>query len=198
MTAGPCTDQKTVVLVHGILDSELSMFYMRRRLEKAGYHCIAPTLKPNDARLGLADLSSKLKTVIDEKVGPSARFSIVAFSMGGLVARHYLLENGGAERCNTFVSISSPHQGTWLAFCYPGKGSREMRPNSPFLTALQEREHALSGVKCFSYRTPLDLIIVPARSSEWSIATNRQMFCLAHPFMIINGKVADRVIEDLE
>lgn len=189
---------KNVVLVHGILDRHISMFYIRKRLEKEGYRCVVPSLAPNDARLGLADLSEKLGKVIDESFKPGERFSIVAFSMGGLVSRHYLLNRGGARRCDRFVTISTPHHGTLLAYCYPGKGTREMRPKSQFLAELQERDGQLKKVRCFSYRTPMDLIILPASSSKWDLATNRVMMCPLHPLMVLDKNVAAAVVEDLK
>jgi triacylglycerol lipase len=189
---------RNVVLVHGIWDRDVSMFWLRRRLEREGYRCVVPSLSPNNARLGLADLSEKLRNAIEAGLGPEERFSIVAFSMGGLVSRHYLIEHDGASRCDTFITISTPHRGTVMAYCHPGKGSREMRPRSQFLMKLRQNEGKLRGVKCYSYRTPLDLIIVPAGSSRWEPAVNRVMFCLAHPLMLVNRRVANAVVADLD
>jgi triacylglycerol lipase len=192
--------RKNVVLVHGIWDSDLSMLYLRRRLEKEGYRCITPALTPNDARLGLDDLSRKLKNSIDAELKPEEKFSLVAFSMGGLVSRNYLLEHGGLERCERFITISTPHNGTWMASWYPGKGQgvQEMRPGSDFLNRLRTRDPAFAKIPCYSYRTPLDLIILPSVSSNWPIATNRVMVCLAHPLMLLNSRVAKALVADLK
>ncbi|MEX1049058.1 MAG: hypothetical protein WED15_06000, partial [Akkermansiaceae bacterium] len=48
-----------------------------------------------------------LKADIDAQFGTSEPISIVAFSMGGLVSRHYLQQLGGAARCDKLITISS-------------------------------------------------------------------------------------------
>ena len=141
-----------VELAHGFLETGTSFKMMCKRLEARGADCLAPKLRPNDGRGGLDKLAAKLKTEIDGHFGPNERISIVAFSMGGLVSRYYLQELGGADRCDTFITISSPHHGTKAAWLYPSKGAVQMRPGSGFLEQLERSESKLDKVRVASFR----------------------------------------------
>ena len=182
-----------VVLVHGFLDTGWVFRRMKLRLERQGAVCLVPRLRPNDGRGGLVTLAENLKRDIDEAFGPSAKIRIIAFSMGGLVSRHYLQLLGGAARCEKLFTISSPHHGTATARFYPSKGARDMRPGSAFLRRLCATEEALKGVQLVSYRTPLDLMILPATSSEWAPALNLDFPVLLHPLMLSDRDVLSDV-----
>ena len=183
-----------VVLVHGFLENGNTYRMLRTRLEKRGFECLVPRLKHSDGRGGLANLAVHLKQDIDAKFGPEQPISIVAFSMGGLVSRHYLQELGGAARCENLITISSPHHGTKAAFLYPSQGATEMRPGSAFLTSLRRSQDRLGKMPVASYRTPMDLVILPPDSSIWDGAENHQFPVVLHPLML----TCRPVLEDIE
>lgn len=185
---------KRVVLVHGFLDTDSCFKMLRRRLEERGFDCFVPSLKPNDGRGGLATLAARLKQDIDMRFGHSEPINVVGFSMGGLVSRQYLQELGGATRCENFITVSSPHHGTLTAFLYPSLGAKDMRPGSQFLDNLQKTQDRLEPIKITSYRTPMDLMILPAKSSIWDCAENLEFPVLMHPLMLIS----DPVLSDIE
>src|SRR5205085_9859257 len=106
------------------------------------------------------------------------------FSMGGLVSRYYLQRLGGLARVRHFVTLSTPHQGTWLACLVSNPGCRQMRPGSAFLGDLASDAERLQGVAFTSFWTPLDLIILPPRSSEVPCARNVKMLVALHPLMV--------------
>ena len=184
---------RKVVLVHGFLDRGSVFRLLRRHLEAQGVHCLVPELNPSDGRGGLESLARQLKADIDAQYGPDEPISIVAFSMGGLVSRHYLQSLGGAARCERLFTVASPHHGTWAAWLYPSQGAGEMRPGSGFLTDLGKTENRLGGMDVVSYRTPLDLIILPSTSSVWDRAENIAHPALLHPLMLHSPAV----IEDI-
>lgn len=190
----PAAPTKRVVLVHGFLENGSAFRTMKRRLEKQGYQCLVPKLRPSDGRGGLEPLAESLKRDIDDAYGHKAPFAIVAFSMGGIVSRHYLQHLGGSTRCRKFFTISSPHQGTTAAWLYPTKGAAQMRPGSEFLARLNATDHRLGSIPVVSYRTPLDLIILPASSSVWDRAENISHPVLLHPLMVSSRTV----IRDIE
>jgi triacylglycerol lipase len=152
-----------VVLVHGFLDTGWVFRRMKLRLERQGAVCLVPRLRPNDGRGGLEALALNLKRDIDDAFGPSAKIRIVAFSMGGLVARHYLQILGGAVRCEKLFTISSPHQGTQSAWLYPGKGARDMRPGSDFLHQLQSTEEERLSLEYYLTKSCAHSPMRPAR-----------------------------------
>lgn len=186
-----------VVLVHGFMDTGSVFKSLQRQLENKGHRCIAPNLIPRDARHGIEALADSLRVEIDTQIPRHQSFSIVGFSMGGLVARHYLQELGGAKRCQRLITISSPHRGTLTAWLHPGKGAQQMRPGSHFLNKLQTTESELGDIPVFSYRTPLDLMILPSRSSEWQRATNLRFTVLLHPMMPGSKAVIADVLQRL-
>ena len=187
------TGQK-VVLVHGFLETGSTFKPLQKRLERRGIEVFVPRLKHTDGRGGLDFLAAHLKQDIDAKFGPTATISIVAFSMGGLVSRQYLQNQGGAARCENLITVSSPHQGTKAAWIYPSQGAAEMRPGSPFLANLYQTEGNLGKMLVTSYRTPLDLIILPPSSSIWDRAENLEYPVIMHPMML----TSNRVLSDIE
>ena len=188
-------DAPRVVMVHGIFQRGHSFIPMKKKFEKLGYQCLVPALKPCDARSGIETLAAELQRQIEDTWGKDAEFHIVAHSMGGLVSRYYLQELGGHRHCQTFVTLATPHHGTKAAYFYPGKGAWQMRPNSEFLQNLDATSHRLQGMKILSYRTPLDLIILPSTSSHWEIAENHRVWALAHPLVMHMPKVQREIID---
>ena len=173
-----------LLLVHGIYDDGTALRPLQNALEAAGYECFTPTLRPSDGRLGLTDLARKLRAAVDQHLGPERPVFIVAFSMGGLIARSYLEELGGAARCRGLLTVSTPHAGSAMAFLIGGQGARDLRPFSPFLQILWRDRGTLAGLPLASIWNPLDFVIFPSFSSEWRCAENRIVLCSSHPVMI--------------
>ncbi len=190
--------KERVVMVHGIFQSGHSFYPLKKRLEKAGHDCLVPSLKPADARSGIETLADQLRLAIEEKWGKDAGFHIVAHSMGGLISRYYLQELGGHEHCHSLITLATPHHGTTAAYLYPGKGALQMRPQSDFLQQLESSEYRLSKVTLISYRTPLDLIILPSTSSHWDVAQNHKVWAPAHPLVLHTPRVQRHIINLLE
>ena len=194
----PLLAGQRVVLVHGIFEEGKKMNWMKKKLEAQGCECIIPSLKPADARSGLETLAEQLKREIDTKWDDNSQIHIIAHSMGGLVSRYYLQELGGHERCLSFATLATPHHGTIAAHLYPGKGALQMRPGSEFLQKLEAGEDRLKNISLTSYRTPLDLIILPSTSSEWNIAENRIVWALAHPLVMHAPCVQREIFQTLQ
>ena len=182
-----------VVLVHGFLENGQTFKMLKKRLESRGVRCFVPRLRPSDGRGGLENLAVRLKQDIEVEFGTEMPISIVAFSMGGLVSRVYLQNLGGAKRCENLITISSPHQGTNAAWAYPTKGAEQMRPGSQFLVDLRGTEDQLGKMPVVSYRTPMDLVILPPTRSIWERADNLEFPVLMHPLMMTDAKVLDDI-----
>lgn len=185
----PTAHVRKVVLVHGFLETGTSFNPLKRRLERRGIQCIVPKLRPCDGRGGLEPIAEALKQEIDQSFGPNEPIDIVAFSMGGLVSRYYLQELGGASRCRSLTTLASPHHGTQTAWLYPSKGAIQMRPGSEFLSTLDQSEAALGKMPVVSYRSRLDLVILPSASSIWERAENIEHPSLLHPFLLTSPTV---------
>ena len=131
---------------------------------------------------------AELQTRIDDLFPKEQPLDFVAFSMGGLVCRYYLQRLGGLERTGRFVTISTPHRGSWLAWLLFNTGGRQMRPGSPFLRDLARDADRLEATRFTSLWTPLDVMIVPSNSSVIPEARCRKIWCLMHPLMVLEPR----------
>jgi len=180
----PPSRVETVILVHGIWEDEHRAFPgLRAELESRGVRCIVPSLKPATAITGISTLARQLDSAVRLALPGDERYIVIGYSMGGLVSRVWLQNLGGADHCDAFITISTPHHGTRMAHAHPGLGAAEMRPGSVFLSSLAETESVLNPLPLLSYRTPWDGIIVPSESSIWPLATNVEIPCLFHARM---------------
>lgn len=180
-----------VVLIHGISDTHQKMRHIQSHLEMYGYKTFAIDLVPSDGSATLEELALQLTTFIEEKLSEFHAFDIVTFSMGGIVARQYLQNT--PNQVKRFISISSPHNGTYMAYLSRKVGSKQLRPDSSFLRKLNQSTSKLAQIKCISIRTPLDLMIVPSSSSKVRWANNKIVWSILHPFMVRN-KACLRII----
>jgi pimeloyl-ACP methyl ester carboxylesterase len=93
--------------------------------------------------------------------------NIVAFSMGGLVARAAKLADPGLP-IRRAVFLNSPHYGSiWCYLAWPFKklqGMRQMIPGSVFLQQLQS---STWNIPTLSVWCPLDLAVVPGNLAKW-------------------------------
>lgn len=186
-------------MVHGIWDKGIVYRQMANHLTQQGHSCHYPDLEPANGSLGLADLGEKLSTYIDQTIGPETPFALIGFSMGTVISRYYLQILGGASRVSHFFSISGPLHGTLTAHLWPGKASRDMRFRSQFLQRLNADTSTLEHVTIHSYRTPFDLLIIPARSSHWEIAEDNHIVpAIFHHRMLTHPTVHQHIAKTLK
>jgi triacylglycerol lipase len=184
---------RAVVLVHGIWDTSRVFVPMARMLEARGLRPLAVDLVPSDGAVGLDELAGKVGAFVERELAPGEPFDLVGFSMGGLVSRYYVQRLGGLERVGRLITISAPHRGTYWAYTGGNKGSRQMRPGSEFLVELNRDMRILERVKFASIWTPLDLMIVPARSSRLGVGDEFQIPVMLHPWMLRSRRCLDVV-----
>ncbi len=187
-----------ILLIHGMFDRGSIFRRLENELTQCGHRCFAPSLRPNDARDGIADLAEKLEGRVNEVFGSDEPGVIIGFNMGCLIARYYLHYFRAARRTKAFFAISGPHYGTWTAYCYPGQGAREMRPGSALLRDLNAVNHTRMNFPIFTYWTPLDLMIIPSISSRWTPATEYVINALFHPLMPSHKKVCADIREKIQ
>jgi len=196
--AHPGFPARRVLLVHGINDSAKSMLWMQRLLESRGWQASAISLHPSNASVPFDVMARQLDTYVAATFPPGEKFDLVAFSMGGLVARYYIQNLGGAHRVRRFVTISTPNHGTLWAWLSGRAGVKQMRPGSPMLRQLNSDLSALVPLDYTSIYTPFDLSILPAASSRISIARNIVAWCPLHPLMVMMPSPLHAVLRALE
>ena len=191
MAASPT--KNPVLLIHGIKDDARKMEPMARHLRAEGWEAHTFSYRPSWGQKWLDELAAQVATEADRLFSKGQKFDLVAFSMGGLVSRYYLQRLGGVERVDRFVTLSTPHRGTWLAHLIPNAGCRQMRPRSEFLRELNANADCLTRVRFTSLWTPFDTIILPAHSSELPGVRCEKLPVLLHPLMVVQPSVLRRV-----
>lgn len=180
-----------VVLVHGIDDSSKLFRHLALRLEREGLSVHALDMIPNNGDAGLDEIAQQLAAYIDAQFPPGQPIDLVGFSMGGIVCRYYLQRLGGLERVRRFISIASPHRGTWAAFLRSNAGARQMRRGSAFLEDLNRDVELLDRIRTTSIWTPFDLMILPARSCI--LGRSIRVHVAAHALMVRDRSVIDLI-----
>lgn len=89
------------------------------------------------------------------------RIDLVCHSLGGLVARSYLQELGGARRVDRCITLATPHRGTYNAYWLASKVGKELRPDSEMLQRLEASREKASKVQFVSIVGGSDNIVVP-------------------------------------
>jgi triacylglycerol esterase/lipase EstA (alpha/beta hydrolase family) len=176
--------QNPVLLVHGINDTGAVFNKMGLYLRQRGLSVYTVDLVPNNGAEVLDKLAQQVANYVAATFEPEQPLDLVGFSMGGIVSRYYLQRLGGIERVQRFITISSPHKGTVIAYGSWQPGCVQMRPNSDFLKDLNSDVQMLKQINFTSIWTPYDLMILPATSSQLEIGKEVTVPVLLHPLML--------------
>ncbi|WP_448599705.1 esterase/lipase family protein [Thermoleptolyngbya sp.] len=180
----PLGDRHPVILVHGIDDTAAVFRTMAPYLASQGWQVHHPSLTPSNGDVGLDVLAEQLSDYVQQVIPTGQPFDLVGFSMGGIISRYFVQRLGGLERVRRFVTISSPHCGTWTAYLRSNLGASQMCVQSPFLRDLNQDANCLERLNFTSIWTPLDLMILPARSSCLGIGREVVLNVPAHAWML--------------
>ncbi|MBG1259162.1 esterase/lipase family protein [Nostoc commune] len=177
-----------VLLIHGIDDTEAVFYKMAAQLRLQGWSVYSLNLVPNNGDVGLDELAKQVADYVTATFAPEQRLDLVGFSMGGIVSRYYVQRLGGINRVERFITISSPHHGTVVAYGSQRPGCVQMRPDSVFLKDLNSDAVMLRQLNFTSIWTPYDLMIVPANSSQMSVGREVIVPVALHPWMLTDPR----------
>ncbi|MEO0968636.1 MAG: alpha/beta fold hydrolase [Cyanobacteria bacterium J06639_18] len=186
-----------VLLVHGIWDTGKVFRKMSSCLKQQGRDVYDIDLVPNNGDAALEELAQQLANHIKTNFNSDRALDLVGFSMGGIVSRYYVQRLGGIKRVQKFITISSPHYGTRVAYLSQRRGAKQMRPGSAFLKDLNQDMSILKQVDYTSIWTPLDMMIVPANSSKMPVGKEIIIPVLLHAWMLIDSRSLAAVAEVL-
>lgn len=178
------SDRNPVLLVHGIWDTGKIFSSMATYLRKLGWTVYDLDLIPCNGDATLDSLAEQVAAYVDRTLGPGQPLDLIGFSMGGLVSRYYIQRLGGLRRVQRFITLSSPHKGTWVAYGSFRPGCIQMRPNSEFLQDLNRDVAMLEQINFTSIWTPLDAMIVPADSSDIPVGKQVKVWVPTHRHMV--------------
>lgn len=170
----PAPDQSAtgpVLLVPGYGGSQASLAPLAAALRGQGRDVTVVTL-PDRAQGDLAGQAEALGSAVDAVVRRTGASSVdlVGYSAGGIVARLWVTQDGGAARVRRLVTLGSPHHGTEVA----ALGSlvagacptacQQLATDSPLLARL-DRDGIPAGVVFVSLWSTGDDVVVPPSSS---------------------------------
>jgi triacylglycerol lipase len=186
-----------VLLLHGIDDTDATFYKMTPYLKNQGWEVHSLNMFPNNGSVGLERLAQQVADYVDQTFEPKQAIDLVGFSMGGIISRYYVQRLGGIQRVQRFITISSPHQGTLTAYARINSGGNQMQPKSAFLTQLNQDVAQLERLNFTSIWTPLDLMIVPARSSQLPVGKEKKIAVGGHAWMVTDSRSLRAVAEAL-
>ena len=180
----------TTFILDGIWGRPRRFLPLCRMIEQAGGRAILHHYECS-GRTPFETLGQGLVAAIRKTGGP---VSLVAFSMGGIVARTARLIDPELPITRA-VFINSPHNGSWLACALPFAGVRQLRPGSPLMTRLKAADWPIPTLAVWC---PGDLVVIPGSSAKWNLASE-QIRCDVplHPWAVWSRSIRGRVVEFL-
>ena len=183
-----------VLLVPGWSDRARKLRFLRAALHEAGWP--DDWVQPVDFRdrygsnvEHAAEIAAAADALSKRTTQP--KLDIVAFSMGGLATRRFLLD-GGACMARRAIFLGTPHRGTFASYVAWGRGRREMMPGSEFLQELDRV--SCDGVEIFTLRAQYDLRIFPSSSALLDPATDEVVPLCTHRGLIRQRAAFERII----
>lgn len=154
-----------ILLVHGIVDNRSVFTLLRRGLTRRGFGRVSTmnySILTGDIRVAAARLAQEVEALVAET--GYERIHVVGHSMGGLVARYYVTRLGGDERVHTLVTLGTPHAGTYTAYGWNSRLTRQLRPGSPLMRELEQPVTACR-TRFIAYWSDLDQVMVPQHTA---------------------------------
>ena len=185
---GPCA--RPLLLVHGYGCSRGVWWWLRRRLEAAGFSVATVSLAPPYSSIG--KLVPQLAQRIDDvcRATGAGHVVLIGHSMGGLVCRSYLARHG-SSRVDRLITIASPHSGSELARIVVGDNAREMEPGSLWLRDLAAASTSLPTI---ALRTPHDNFVMPQDNQRLAGANDIPLDGIGHLAVLYAGRTAREVV----
>ncbi|MBO4210720.1 esterase/lipase family protein, partial [Micromonospora echinofusca] len=203
-TTATLSGANPVIVVGGLSGVAIAYEPLAARLRGAGYRTFIYQL-PN---LGLGDIADSARA-FSSFVGQvrattgAAKVDLVAHSEGGLVSRYLLKYLGGTASVERYVSLGTPHYGTYVANIveFLGLGScleivacQQMTIGSAFLNDLNSGDDTVGAVRYTTVRTLQDELVRPTQNATMADgATNVliQSYCplrlVGHLGLVLDG-----------
>jgi pimeloyl-ACP methyl ester carboxylesterase len=183
-----------LLLLHGLACNAGLWRWILPRLQAAGFAPIhVMNLEPLQA-----DIDSLAGQVAEElqrihRANPRARVTILAHSMGGLVARATLrfLDPAAIQR---IVTVATPHHGAALARVMQGMPVAQMQCQSDWLAALNETQEGNLPVPVISIGSPEDNFVAPPSSTRLRGAHCIELRGLGHFGLLVSTRAMNCVL----
>ena len=176
---------EVVLLLHGFFQTRNVWEVMEDRLRFDGFKVLSFNFKNRFSRHNIQPVDMLARLVADkvqraqEKYGFS-KIHVMGHSKGGLIARRYVQDYGGAEVAKSVITLGTPHYGTpiaWLGIGLTGlltSSARDMIPGSQLIEGLNLRRFP-QGLPMTSIYSRSDLLC-PAWCAKLRPRTPEQLW----------------------
>ena len=159
----PSGASRAVMFVHGFGAAGAVFEPLRRKVEA---QLGVPTLDfTYGSHWPFGRVTDALSRAVDARLDDGQRLDLVGHSLGGIVARWYVQELGGAARVDRVVTMATPHAGTRSARVAPGPLRSVLLPESPVVRRLERGRHRASDVTHTALVAGRDVMVSPPSSA---------------------------------
>jgi pimeloyl-ACP methyl ester carboxylesterase len=186
-----------IILLHGLFENRSCLFWLQHRLRSAGYRQLISINTP--PWRDLETLTEQLAKKVDElrirlKVD---KVILIGHSMGGMIARNYVQNRGGAANVARVITLGSPHQGSKLApFALSAMGQM-LLPGSEFLRRFNSVAWP-EELPIISIYTRYDNIVLPAELARMEGARSVELDGMGHMALLFHPRSLQAVVESLK
>ena len=186
-----------VILLHGLFQNRSCLFWLQYRLRAAGYEQVISINTP--PWRDLETLTESLAKKVDElrirlKV---EKVILVGHSMGGMIARNYVQNRGGAAYVQGMVTLGAPHHGSKLAPFALSLMGKTLLPDSAFLRQFNSVAWP-AETQAVSIFTRYDNIVLPADSGKMNGAEQIELDGMGHTALLFHPRALQAVIDALD
>ncbi len=191
---------RPIILIHGLWNTSDIFKNLISKLDQFSIDYYAPILKHDFGKVSIIDLTKSLNEMILKKYGFDREIDLLGFSMGGIIGSYWLKNFEGYKRVKKFISVGSPHKGTFTAQFipkFPLKGISEMKINSELLEELYASNDFLSTVECISFYTNWDLMVFPGWKAHIPRGTKYALNIFKHINLIKNQYAINEIVKKI-
>ncbi len=173
-TVGVAQDQPgPVLLVPGYGGGTGALEVLAGRLRASGRAAAVVPL-PGDGTGDLREAAQALDAAVTAQLSDGApSVDVVGYSAGGVTARYWVRELGGAAKARRVVTLGSPHHGTKVAALGATFAAgacpvacRQLVPGSDLLDALNQGDETPAGPQWLALWTDQDQTVTPPASAR--------------------------------
>ena len=189
-----------IILIHGLWNTSSIFSSITSKLDEIEIEYFAPTLNHDYGMTSIIELTNTLNELILEKYGLEKEIDILGFSMGGIISRYWLQKFNGYKRTRRFISIGSPHKGTFTAQLvpkFPFRGISEMKIKSKLLRELEKNDFFLDDIECINFFTYWDLMVFPSWWTNLNLGKKISVKVYKHRNLVRNKVVVDKIIDEI-
>ncbi|HIW92727.1 MAG TPA: alpha/beta fold hydrolase [Candidatus Corynebacterium avicola] len=202
-----------VVLIHGTISAKNQWQNLVLTLREQGYAVFAPDYGMHgtqDVLESATDIDAYLKQVLSAT--GAEKLDIVGHSQGGLIARYWINEMGGADKVHHLVTLSSPHHGTTVRGLladvltaneatarvaesvvtrFMGPAGMQQVVGSPLITTMTTGPETRPGIRYSCLATRNDTTVVPFETAFLKADSDADADSDSSPARVWNAFVQD-------